>query len=248
MANPDERPAPQEALLRTWREASLGTVWRHPDDWMHPAAEALVEALDNGLDPAPAARRLGAARAELGSDMAETIDDVGCLFTTLGFDAPQEVTRAVAVGWAEAQEPPTTSRSCTDPLTGLRTTTYLAARLEETYERTGDAPPWCLLLLDVATGHGLRLDEIRVGALVGAALARMFGPFHPAAQLRPGLFAVMTPRSGDLPRVLDDIRTLVGGLAAAVGPRLMRAPARLWVEGLPEDATRCAGLLDSLRR
>lgn len=248
MTDPDQHPAPQEALLRTWRESSLGTVWRHADDWMHPAAEALVEALENGYDPAPAARRLGAARAELGSDMAETIDDVGCLFSTLGFDAPPEVTRAVAVGWAEAQESLATSRSCTDPLTGLRTVTYLAARLEETYEDAEHALPWCLLLVDVATGSSLRLDEIRVGALVGAALARTFGKFHPAAQLRPGLFAVMIPRSDDLPRVLDDVRNLVGGLAAVVGPRFMRAPARLWVEGLPDDATRCAWLLDSLRR
>ncbi|PFG36664.1 hypothetical protein ATL41_1397 [Flavimobilis soli] len=238
---------PQEALLRSWRTASLTTVWRHGDDWAHPAAEALVEALETGVDPTPAAHRLGAARAERGSDMAETLDDLGCLFDTLGFDAPLEVTRAVAVGWAESQETTAATQSSTDPLTGLRTAAYLTARLEETYTAATPETGWCLLVLDVATEGGHRLDQIRVGALVGAALARMLGRYHPAAQLRPGLFAIMTRRDDALPATVEDIRTLIAGLTSVVGPRSMRAPARLWVERLPDDPASCAGLLSSLR-
>lgn len=236
---------PQDAVLRGWRTASLTTVWRHGDDWAHPAAEALVEALESGVDPTPAAQRLGAARAERGSDMAETLDDLGCLYDTLGFDAPLDVTRAVAVGWAEAQEATAASQSSTDPLTGLRTPAYLTARLEETF--TAAPAPWCLLVLDVATEGGHRLDQIRVGALVGAALARMLGRYHPTAQLRPGLFAIMTLRDDALPTTVEDIRKLIIGLTSVVGPRSMRSPARLWVERLPADPAGCAGLLSSLR-
>ena len=59
-------PAQASTLLRTWESASVSTVWLRPGDWYTPAADALVEALQAGKDTAPAAYRLGQARAAAG--------------------------------------------------------------------------------------------------------------------------------------------------------------------------------------
>lgn len=250
MTYPSQVVPPDSELLARWRDASLAQVWRHPGDWFNGAVEAIVEALEAGDCPIAAARRLGAVRAEAGSDMAETLDDVLCLFDVIGLPAPGEVVREVALGWVQATSGTAVARACTDPTTGMRTPAYLVARIEELY----DAPPgmrcvdqWCLLLADIGTDGVPPLSRLRVGALAGSRLGGVFGVRHPMAQVRPGLFAVLIPRGPQLPRILMLTRQSLSALAELLPPDVVRAPPRLWIERLPDDAAQVTGLLDSLR-
>lgn len=239
-------------LLDTWRTRALDTVWRHPGDWSHPATEAVVEAFVNGTDPAEAVRRLGEARALVGVTMSETIDDLMCLFRAVGLPAEPELVREVAIGWATGTEvEPQTG--CTDPVTGLRTRGYLVARLQELYDAPEGARPWdahALLVLDVRLDGASTTMRFRAGAIVGSVLLDVLGTGHPSAQLRPGLFAMLVDRA-TAPRTVTTLRARVDAVTAErfSGFGLesqLRSPARTWLEQLPDDATLCPSLVESL--
>lgn len=243
--------AEEDRLLLAWRTRALATVWRHPGDWEHPATEALVEALVEGDDPRPAVRRLGAARALVGAGMDETVDDLVCLFRAVGTEPDAALVREVAVGWAHesVREP---QLAVTDPLTGLRTPGYLVARMEELYDAPAAraALEHALLMLDVSVDDGRTTSRFRVGASVGAMLADVLGPGHPTAQVRTGLFVALVARSRAAVTV-DVLRERIDRLAldTASGPAvapLLRNPARLWVEQLPDGPGLCASLVESL--
>src|SRR5690606_38516093 len=94
--------ASASALLRTWESESVSSVWLRPGDWYTPAVEALVEALEAGLDTAPAAFRLGQARAAAGVGITEALDDMAVLFRAAGFEAaPIRTIRSLCEGWTE---------------------------------------------------------------------------------------------------------------------------------------------------
>jgi hypothetical protein len=78
-------------------------VWRWPADWYHPAVDALAEAVLAGSDPCGAAGRLGEVRGRGSVGIAESIDDLACLFRSIGvLQPPLAVVRALCQGWADA--------------------------------------------------------------------------------------------------------------------------------------------------
>ena len=92
------------ALRDRWRDESVRSVWLRPSDWYHPAVDALAAALLADGDRDAAAAELGRARGYDGVGIGETMDDLTCLYRTLGADEPpMAVLRSLCEGWADAQ-------------------------------------------------------------------------------------------------------------------------------------------------
>lgn len=232
-------------LVAAWYGLSIGSAWRNAGDWLHPAVEAFAEALTTGGDPLPRAERLGGARAVQGVGIAEALEDVSHAYAALGTIAPDDVVRAAAVGWVEVQEAAAVQPALVDPLSGLFTVEYLRARIRETYL---DADAWALLVVDVGLA-GLRAPErFERSAAVGDALTAVFGSGHPMANVDDGLFVVLVRRDGTLGGRIDETRARVVPLAdAGHQARLMRHPAHVWLESLPDGVADVPALLGSLR-
>ena len=233
----------------------MESVWLRPADWYHPAVDALAEAVLAGSDPCGAAARLGEVRGRDGVGIAESIDDLACLFRSAGvLDPPLAVIRALCEGWADAQGCAPSMGSCIDPESGLPTRDFLSTRLAETYgvaERAGSSAQvtHLLLLVDVAAAEVSPWTRMARSAAVGAALRTAFGDGHPMATLGGGLFAVLTERGGSLGADVRDVRVHVAHQASLleVGD-LLRQPPRIWVEPLPGSHERAVQLLGELSR
>lgn len=242
-------------LLRAWESASISSVWLRPGDWYTPAAEALVEALHLSLDTAPAAFRLGQARAAAGVGITESIDDMAVLFHAAGFQsAPIRSIRSLCEGWSERDAAPSTMPTLTDPESGLGTPEYLTQRLAEVYgasERnaTKVSETHALVLVDVAMADHDPWQRIARNAAIGAALKDSYGQAHPMARLSDGVYAVLVDRNSSLGDGLASLRDhiAVRSVEMRVG-NLMRQPPRVWVESLPDSHTYVQELLESVYR
>ena len=238
-----------------WRASSVASVWLRPADWYHPAVDALVEAVLEQVDATAAAGRLGAARADSGVGISETIDDLACLFEALDTPGPDlALVRAVCEGWAATQVAQPLLAGCVDPDSGLPTAEYLTVRLSETYgvaERAGTraADTHALLLTDVEAEPLAPWSRIVRSAVVGQALGLVFGDGHPMAALGGGVFAVLVERTPDLGAAAMDLRDRLAEHARSMGAQdLVREPPRVWVERLPETRMQAAELLQHLHR
>jgi len=237
-----------------WRATSLAEVWLRPDDWYHPAVDALVEALDDGRAPHAAAHRLGAARGRAGVGLGETLDDVECLYRTTQRPPDPDAIRAVAVGWVRGRDAEPSPGAVRDPATGLPTREYLVERLRETYGAAvgseDDVPTtYCLLVVDVAVDGLAGWDRAARSATVGRALEQVFGEGHPMAALTDGVFAVLAPRDTGVPDLAKSTRSVVERNAALMGlGESLRRPTRVWVERLPTSHAAAAELLTQLAR
>jgi len=239
-----------------WQSSSVASVWLRPADWYHPAVDALVEAVLAGDDAAPAAERLGGARAAAGVGISESIDDLACLFDALGTDQapPLELVRALCEGWAAEQVGAPTLTHCIDPDSGLPTAEYLGVRLAETYgraRRTGRpaSHTHALLVTDVEAQPLAPWSRIVRSAIVGEGLSIVFGDGHPMAALGRGVFAVLVERGGDLGAEAMDLRVRLADHARSHGAQdLVRQPPRVWVEPLPDTRTQALELLGHLAR
>ncbi len=243
------------ALLRRWETASIGTVWRRPGDWFTPAAEALVEALEARLDTAPAAYRLGQARALSGVGITEAIDDMAVLFRSAGFEsAPIRSIRALCEGWTEGEAAHRMVPTMSDPESGLGTVEYLVARLGELYgaaERAGEpvSGTHALVLVDVAAADADPWQRMARNAAIGTSLQDSYGRGYPMARLADGLYAVLVERGIDLGAGLAELRDHIARRAVQmrVG-NLMRQPPRVWIESLPDGHDYAVDLVESLQR
>ena len=242
-------------LLRSWEAASISSVWLRPGDWYTPAAEALAEALHLGLDTAPAAFRLGQARAAAGVGITESIDDMAVLFRSAGFQsAPIRSIRSLCEGWTERDTAPIVAPTMTDAESGLGTPEYLVQRLAEVYgaaERTATkvSETHALVLVDVSMADHDPWQRIARNAAVGAALTDSYGQGHPMARLSDGVYAVLVDRDSSLGGGLANLRDhiAVRSVEMRVG-NLMRQPPRVWVESLPNSHTYVQELLESVYR
>lgn len=243
------------ALLEQWRRASIETVWLRPGDWYTPAADALVEAIEAGLDTAPAASRLGRARATSGVGITEAIDDLAVLFRAAGYeDTPIRSIRALCEGWTGGNPNPPSAGAMTDPESGLGTVDYLAQRLVEVYgvaARRGESVPdtHALVIVDVSVIDSDVWQRIARNAAVGSALKGAYGDGHPMACVSDGLYAVLVRRGESLGAGIASLREHVTERAHSmrVG-NLTRQPPRVWVEALPPSHAYAVELLNSLHR
>lgn len=248
-------PALPRALRECWRHQSVGSVWLRPADWYHPAVDALVEAVLAGSDPCGAAERLGEDRGRDGIGIAESIDDLACLFrSTNVLEPPLAVVRALCEGWAQAQAGTPANWSCIDAESGLPTRDFLGTRLAETYgvaERADSSARVThrLLLVDVAAAEVSPWTRMARSAAVGAALREAYGEGHPMATLGGGLFAILIEGGTGLGADVRDIRAHVARQAGRLEiDDLVRQPPRVWAEPLPSTHERAVQLLAELSR
>jgi len=237
-------------LREQWRSVSAESVWLRPADWYHPAVDAVVESVLTGTDPGPAAARLGSVRSECGVGIAEAIDDLACLYRSLGYtEPPLGPMRALCEGWVAAKDAAPVHVQCLDPETGLPTAEYLRVRLAETYgaaSRTGRPASRThgLLLVDVAIAPLDPWSRIARSAVVGQALGIAYGDGRPMASLGDGVFAVLVERDPDLGAGVSRLRDQLIARAHRLGiESLVRHPPRVWLEPLPETH---AGVLELL--
>lgn len=242
-------------LLSRWQAASIQSVWLRPGDWYTPAVEALTEALQAGLDTAPAAFRLGLARCEAGVGITEAIDDMAMLFRAAGFEsAPIRSIRALCAGWTEGAPLSHSAPTMTDAESGLGTAEYLVQRLAEAYgtaQRNGTpvTKAYALVMVDVSVTDADPWQRMARNAAVGQALKGAYGEGHPMARLGDGLYAVLVDRGPGMGTGISLLRDQIAdkALALRVG-NLMRQPPRVWIESLPDALQYARDLLDSLQR
>lgn len=248
-------PTQAEGLLRSWETASISSVWLRPGDWYTPAVEALAEALDAGLDTAPAAYRLGQARAAAGVGITESIDDMAVLFRAAGYaSAPIRSIRSLCEGWTERDTAPISAPTMTDAESGLGTAEYLVQRLAEVYgvaARNGArvSETHALVVVDVSVSDNDPWQRIARNAAVGHALKDSYGEGFPMARLSDGVYAVLVSRDAALGGGLAALRDHIADRAVEmrVG-NLMRQPPRVWVESLPDTHAYVQDLLESVYR
>ena len=255
MTTGEAAATPLPRLRERWRSVSAESVWLRPADWYHPAVDAVVESVLTDVDPGPAAARLGSARGESGVGIAEAIDDLACLFRSLGYtEPPFGPVRALCEGWVAAQDAAPVHSQCVDPETGLPTAEYLRVRLAETYglaDQTGTPAGRShgLLLVDVAVTPLNPWSRIARSAVVGQALVLAYGQGHPMASLGDGVFAVLVERDpnlgGDVSRLQDQLASHAHRLGVE---SLVRQPPRVWLEPLPETHIGALELLSHLGR
>lgn len=220
-----------------WRARSIDTGWAFPEDWWAPEADAVAEGVVTGADVTEQCARLGHVRAQAGVGIGETIEDLGALYAVLGRPMPPMASvRALAEGWVESGVFGLTDLTCEDPLTGLASLPYLRTRLAELYR--GERAPrgaYCLVVVDLTTW----LDpwkRIAWTIVIGHELRRAYPGEETLTLLSAGRAAALVPRRPELQlaaaRLRRDIAT--------------RHDARVWLERLPETATRAAALLDRL--
>ena len=241
-------------VLELWRDRTMLTVWRHPDDWHHPAVDALVEALETGIDPLAAARRLGASRAQGGTGIDETIDDLSCAYEAIGAQAPIDVVRAIACGWVTEREAHPDHTAFIRPIAGLHSAEYLGIRLRETYNDAAKAglaasSTHCLVVIDVALDECDTITRFKRTSAMGTILRSLFGDGHPMAMLSDGLFAVLVCRDAELGAQITTIRQHIVDAASEVpGASALRQPPTLWVQQLPQSSDDLALVLSDIYR
>lgn len=246
--------APATATRERWRTASLTEVWLRPGDWYHPAVDALVEAVEAGRSPEAASHRLGTARSAAGIGLDETLDDVACLYRSVGAPLDVDAVRGAAQGWVLVRERDPAPRGIRDPATGLPTSAYLGERLRETYGRAAGneqdaSDSHCLVVLDVAVDELDAWQRMGRAASVGRTLGQVFGDGHPMASLSDGVFAVLCERSAATARLAQSVRKIVERNAEVLGvAESLRRPVRVWVERLPESHQAALELMRNLRR
>ncbi|MGC4176131.1 hypothetical protein [Demequina sp.] len=248
-------PGAAATLLRSWESASVSSVWLRPGDWYTPAAEALVEALEAGKDTAPAAFRLGQARAAAGVGITEAIDDMTVLFRAAGFQTPPiRSIRSLCEGWTERDLAPIVAPTMTDAESGLGTGEYLVQRLAEVYgmasrSNTKVSQTHALVIVDVSVSDNDPWQRIARNAAVGHALKDAYGDGHPMARLSDGIYAVLVVRDANLGTGLSALRDHIAerSIQMRVG-NLMRQPPRVWVESLPDAHAHVQDLLESVFR
>ena len=247
------------ALRERWRDESVGSVWRRPSDWYHPAVDAIASAILSPSDTSVAAEELGRARGHDGVGIGETIDDLGALYRALGAsEPPAPVIRALCEGWADAQAGAMAFGTSLDPESGLPTRQYLAIRLAETYRdaaiptqraRTVAETGHHLVLVDVAAGDIDPFTRAARSAAVGAAMTSTYGEGHPMATLGGGVFAVLARADAHSGAPLESLQAEIDRRCELLDIRAVtRMPVRVWVEPLPDTHEQALRTLERVAR
>jgi hypothetical protein len=214
-----------------------------------PRFEAVGEALASGSVSVAACEVVGASLARDGLTLAESLDALATTSRLVrGIDPDFGEIRALSVAWSDAVLGYLNGLSCEDPLTGLASLAHLRSRVSDLYRGAAAggvrdthalvvvaAPPWP----DAASGRDDTLTRAMRIAQLGDTARTVFSGTETISHVAPGRVVVLADRDrvgrrvGLLRRMLDD---------SAV------AQARVWIEGLPDDDTGAASLLDELTR
>jgi hypothetical protein len=258
VAAPDHLPTPRRPtsgiaarLIDRWCLASLEAGWAVPGAWWTASIEPLVEALLDDEDHVPACIELARERALAGCSLAETIDDLGALFTAARLGTPPFATvRAVSVGWAQAAQHRIEAAGCTHPRSGLGTAAHVETRLREMYaegRRHGFSPSETHALVVVELPALAEVadpwdDSLRVSD-VAECLRTVFDAGQVMGFAGPGRVVVIVPRAADLPRTIEGLRRLLQDWRRA---GIDRPGPLIWIEPLPVSDVGAGRLLSTL--
>jgi len=225
---------PAAGLRLQWEARSAETGWGFPDDWYHPAIDAICEAALAAGDLWAPGERLGRERAALGASLGETLADVDVLTDLVPSVPAESLRRAVSLGWADRTIAP--PAAVVDPLTGLASPDYLETRLGEIYasaEARGAT---------VSSEHALvvvRIDLLGRTGLVRSlpmvmsadVLRTVFAAGQTLALLSDRVAVVLAPRNDLLFRQAALLHDLI--VERTVGDRTSAGRPEVWVEMLP---------------
>jgi hypothetical protein len=238
-------------LIDRWCAGSLATGWATPGGWWTPAIDAVVEAVLDDGDYRSACAELARQRALRGCSLAETIDDIGALFAAARLGTPPyEITRAVALAWAEAAQASIEAAGCVNATTGLGTAAHVEARLAEMYaegRKYGYSPSETHSLVVVELSAVGQIgdpwdDALRISD-VAECLRTVFDGGQTMGLTGPGRVVVIVPRAADLPRTIDGVRRMLHQWRrVGVGS----PGALIWVESLPVGQVAAERLLSTL--
>ncbi len=240
---------PAAGLRLQWEERSAVTGWAFPDDWYHPAIDAICEAVLAERELWGPGERLGRERAALGASLGETLADVDVL-TDLAPSAPAEsLRRAVSLGWADRVIAP--PAAVVDAMTGLASPDYLETRLGEVYasaEARGTAVSAEHALVVVRIDLLGRTGLVRSLPMVMSAdvLRTVFSAGQTLALLSDRVAVVLAPRNDLLFRQAALLHDLI--VERTVGDAVAAGRPEVWVEMLPSTLPSAKLLVSDLSR
>lgn len=229
-----------EGLVGAWRDAAASAGWVAPDEWWHPAVDALAAALLVGTDPTAATRRLGRARADLGVSLGDALADLATLHGLVtGGLPPLDHALVLAKAHGQGLLERLSGRLHEDPATHLVPMAYLCCRLADAY-RTAAADGETVADVKVLVVLAHRPESHAVLEQTGGAVRGVFDRGETCAQVGEGRVVVLADRSPRLPR---DLRRLRERLAAVLPGT---TDDRVWVQPLRATYETSIELVDHL--
>lgn len=223
-----------------------------------PRFEAVGEALVAGSGSVDACEVVGSDLARDGVPLAEALDALSTTYRMVrGGDPDHADTRALSLAWSEATLGYLNRLSCEDPLTGLASMAHVRSRLSELYRRDprldpchrgGTRDPHALVVVDVPVARGTahagrtRVEQALRASRVGALARTVFPSIETIGRVGPRRVVVLCERDERLGPRVAELRRRLSGLDSGM------APARVWIEALPDTDAEAASLLDGLAR
>ena len=252
------------ALRSRWRTASVGSGWPFPTDWALAEVDLVCEAVLAGVDPGNALGRLGRARAEAGSGLGETLQDVAALHAVLTVpehhdglvaadpDAtPARLLRVTALAWSDVLVRQLADGEVRDGLTGLATAAYLRARLREVYRAAAaEGFPirsrYVLVVITVDMADATGWSRLAAMVLLADVLRNEFDGGQTLATIAPDTMVALAERDGRIAERTASLRWLAAA-RLGVDAQLSRiAVPTVWLEPLPDTHDAACRLVSEL--
>ncbi|MGO4255344.1 hypothetical protein [Marmoricola sp. RAF53] len=211
--------------------------------------EAIGEALVAGAEVHAACAVVGRDLARDGIDLSEALHGLRSTFDLVVRREPDfESTEALSVAWSDETLSFLHQVSCENPLTGLATLAHVRTRVAEVLraaEESTTAVEHVLIVIDQPA-------DLRDIAGMGRALAMarladrarlVFAGSETIGEAGPSRLLVLAERSETLGNRVAVLRDLISG-STPIGD----LPARVWIEGLPDNHAASVALLDELAR
>lgn len=213
---------------------------------------AVGEALSAGSDAHAACAVVGRDLARDGIDLSEALHDLRSTYAiVVGREPDFESTRSLGIAWSDETLGYLHEVSCENPLTGLATLSHVRGRLAE-IQRGAESRGvvgevgYALVVVDVPmlTGgnHEARLGSALVMAQVASKVRMVFDGEESIGEASPSRLLVVAARTDNLGSRVSTLRDF---LVQATPPECV---VRVWIEGLPANASATSTLLDELAR
>ncbi|MGM1060289.1 GGDEF domain-containing protein [Saccharothrix sp. Mg75] len=241
----------------------MAAGWAFPADWPLDEVDDVCRAVLGRDDPDGELYRLGAARAEAGAGLAETLLDLAALHAVLAeppgstgivspnVDAiPARMLRVTALGWGDVMSKRAGDCAADNPLTGLATSAYLRTRLREVYAeaRVAGCQEHVLVLVSIDLNRVAGWSRVVAMTLLADALKEVFDSGETLASVGPSTACVLVRRGGRLARTVANLRLLTAD-RLAVDPHVApTGPAKVWLERLPGTYDEAVRLVAALGR
>lgn len=213
---------------------------------------AVGEALAAGTDAHAACAVVGRDLARDGIDLSEALHDLRSTFAlVVGSEPDFESTRALGIAWSDETLGYLHEVSCENPLTGLATLAHVRGRLAE-IQRGAESRGfrgelgYALVVVDVpllsSGDRDARFGSALVMAQVASQVRLVFDGEESIGEASPSRLLVVAERTENLGGRISTLRELL------VEATPSDCVVRVWIEGLPANASATSTLLDELAR